>query len=323
MHILTVILGVVAAILLAAVLAGLLLAFATWRIARRAERAVPPVGRFVTVDGNRVHYVDKGEGRPIVFIHGLGGNLHHFRHPLFGAFGEGYRLIAMDRPGAAWSTRTDGGDGRLTEQAQFVHRFIATLGLEKPLLVGHSLGGAIALATALDYPDDVSGVALISPLTHFGGGVAPQFRSLYIRKPWLRRLAAWTVAVPRALKEGPALLAFLFGPQEPPPDFAVAGGAMIGLRPSHFYATSTDFVGSGRDLRRMQARYGELQVPLGILFGDADRVLDYQQHGVPMLEEAKSVDLEILPGLGHMPQFIAPERVVAFIRRIAGRAFAA
>ena len=73
---------------------------ATRKIAAAAERAVPPAGTFIDIDGDRIHYVETGEGRPILFLHGLGGQLHHFRHPLFHRFGHGYRLIAVDRPGS-------------------------------------------------------------------------------------------------------------------------------------------------------------------------------------------------------------------------------
>ena len=138
--------------LIAAVAAGLALlagagflgyfALATRRIAAEAERLVPPSGKFVTVGGNRIHYVEKGEGPPILFIHGLGAHLHHFRHPLFEAFGPGYRLIALDRPGSGYSVRAAGATARLPEQASVISGFIEALGLEKPLLVGHSLGGA-------------------------------------------------------------------------------------------------------------------------------------------------------------------------------------
>lgn len=321
--ILTVIIGILLALTVAAIIAALYLYFVTRRIARRAERAVPPAGKFVTVDGNRIHYVEQGEGLPILFVHGLGGTHHHFLFPLFRVFGPGYRLIALDRAGSGWSTRTDGSDGRLSDQAKAVHRFIETLGLEKPLVVGHSLGGAIALQAALDYPDDVSGLALISPLTHFGAGIPEGFRPLFIPSPWKRRLIAWTVSAPRALKDAPAKLDFVFGPQQPPEDYAVAGGAMLGLRPGHFYATSTDFVSSGRDLRRLQARYGELQMPVGIIFGDADRVLDYEKQGLAMEGAVKGLDLEIVSGVGHMLQHALPEQTVAFIRRIAARAFTA
>src|SRR5439155_4541110 len=93
------------ALFLLAILGVASLALATLWIAAKAERLVPPVGKFIEIDGNRIHYVDQGEGRPIVFVHGLGAQLHHFRHTLFGRFGPGYRLIALDRPGSGYSGR--------------------------------------------------------------------------------------------------------------------------------------------------------------------------------------------------------------------------
>lgn len=314
--------GIVVALLAAAVLVGLYFWWTTRRIARAAERAVPATGSFVTVGGNRIHYVERGEGPPILMIHGLGGTLHHLRRPLMEAFGDGYRLIAIDRPGSGYSSRAAGETGRLTEQASQTAALIDALGLDRPLLVGHSLGGAIALATALDHPDKVSGLALIAPLTHTGEPLRPEFKGLAIASPWLRRLVADTIAVPMAMKNGARTLAFVFGPQQPPADYAVEGGAMIGLRPGHFHAASTDFMAVGEDLARQEQRYGELRMPVGIAFGTADRVLDYQRQGAAMIGKVADLDFEILDGIGHMPQYAETARIVAFIRRIAARAFA-
>ncbi len=156
------------------VVAGLVLA--TWWIAAKAERLVPANGKFIEIDGNRIHYVETGEGRPIVFLHGLGAQLHHFRHTLFDRFGPGYRLIALDRPGSGYSLRASGATGRLPEQAQMVRRFIEALGLERPLVVGHSLGGAIVLTLAVEHPETISGIALLAPLTHLETRRAPKIR---------------------------------------------------------------------------------------------------------------------------------------------------
>lgn len=297
-------------------------AFATRRIAAEAERQVPPVGKFIEVDGNRLHYVEQGEGRPIVFVHGLGAQLHHFRHPLFSAFGQGYRLIALDRPGSGYSTRAPGATGRLTEQALLVRHFIEALGLEKPLVVGHSLGGAITLALALDHPEAISGIALLAPLTHLETELRPEFRSLYVKSAPVRKLLAHTVAVPAALKFSPQTLAFIFGPQEPPADYRTAGGGYAGLRPSHFFATATDLVAIEHDLGEIEKRYGELTMPAGLFAGTADRVLNFKVHHAPMPERIKGLDFEYVEGLGHMPQYAETARVVAFIRRMADKAFA-
>lgn len=299
------------------------LAFMTRRISSQAERLVPASGKFVKVGGNRIHYVETGAGKPILFIHGLGGHLHHLRHPLFDRFGEGYRLISLDRAGSGYSTRPGRSTGRLPEQAEQIAKFIDALGLERPLLVGHSLGGAVALSVALEHPEKISGLALLAPLTHHDAEVPPQFRGLKIRSPVLRRLIAHTLAVPLAVRHRQATLDFVFGPQQPPADYAVAGGAMSGLRPGHFFATATDYVALDHDMPRQQTRYGEIEMPAGILFGAEDRVLDYRKQGLRMERKIAGLDLEIVEGVGHMPQYAAADRVVAFIRRMAGRAFAA
>ena len=294
----------------------------TRRIAAEAERLVPPVGRFIEAGGNRIHYVDEGEGRPILFVHGLGGQLHHFRHTLFGRFGPGYRLVALDRPGSGYSTRIRGASGRLPEQAEMLAAFIDALGLERPLVVGHSLGGAIALTLAVEHPQKISGLALLSPLTKSGTYMRRALSSMSFSWPPLRWVVAQTIAMPLSRRHAARVLNLIFGPQPVPDDYGTAGGGWSGLRPSHFYATSTDMAAVEKDLGRIEARYGEIAVPVGILFGSADRILKAAQHGEPMKEKIAGLDYERIKGLGHMPQFVEPERVTSFIERVAERAFA-
>lgn len=312
----------IAAIVAAALAVAAVQVYRTRRIAAEAERAVPPAGRFVDVLGNRIHYVEQGEGRPILFIHGLGAQLHQFRAPLFGRL-DGFRLVAIDRPGSGYSVRAGGASARLSEQARVVRGFIEALGLEKPLVVGHSLGGAVALALAIEHPGVVSGLALLSPHTRHSGKVSPEFAPLYIRSPLKRFLVSHTVAVPAAQKFAAQTLAYVFGPQEPPADYMTEGGGWLGLRPSHVYGASTDIVDLVHDPAPIEGRYGEIGVPVGILYGTADRVLDHRKHGAEMVGRIPNLDLELAEGVGHMPQFADPERTAAFIRRIAGRAFAA
>ena len=318
---LNVVVGFVIALVLTVLMVAAYLAWTTRALARKAERALPPTGSFITVNGNRIHYIDRGKGQPILMVHGLGGSLHHLRRPLMDAFGDGYRLIALDRAGSGYSTRTEASTGSLQEQAREIAAFIDALKLEKPLLVGHSLGGAIALATALDYPEKIAGLALLSPLTRFDPNLPSQFKALAITSPLKRRLVANTIAVPMSVKNAPVVLDAVFGPQQPPSDYAVAGGAMVGLRPAHFYGTSLDLVGSRRDLAEYETRYGELDMPVGILFGTKDRILDYEKNGVLTAERIPGVELELVDGVGHMPQYAETDRVVAFVRRIAERAF--
>jgi pimeloyl-ACP methyl ester carboxylesterase len=315
-------LGLLAVLAVAATVAVGRPVLATRRLAAEAEAKCPPSGKFVEIDGNRIHYVETGEGRPIVFLHGLGAQLCHFSGPLFGEFGPGYRLIALDRPGSGYSRRVRGASGGLSEQARVVRRFIGELGLEKPLVVGHSLGGAIALTLAVEHPDAISGIALLSPLTHMESALRPEFKALYIPSRLLRWIVSNTVAIPRSFKFAEATLDFIFSPQAVPPDYLVEGGGWIGLRPSHFYASSTDFTAIPADLACIEARYGEIDMPAGILFGTADRIIAFAEHGAPMPERMENLDFEVIEGLGHMPHFVERRRTTAFIRRIAQRAFA-
>ena len=151
-------------LLLAAIVAGLML-YAAWT-ARRVEKALPPLGRFVEVDGGRIHYLEQGSGPTLLLIHGLGGQMRNFTHSLLERLKGDYRLIIVDRPGSGYSTRPPGASATIRAQADTVARFMDALRLERPLVVGHSLGGAIALSLALNHPEKVGGLALLAPLTH-------------------------------------------------------------------------------------------------------------------------------------------------------------
>jgi pimeloyl-ACP methyl ester carboxylesterase len=297
------------------------LALLTLRIAADAERKVPPAGTLIDIEGNRIHFVEAGSGRAILFIHGLGAQLHQFRHPLFARLEKDYRLVALDRPGSGYSVRAAGATAGISEQARTIVAFMDRLGLEKPLLVGHSLGGIIALAIAIEHPGKAAGLALLSPYTRYSAKIGPNFAPLQIEQAWRRWFVAHTTAIPDALKTAPQVLDFIFGPQAMPANYPIQGGGMLGLRPSHFYATSSDLVASALDMERLQANYAEIAVPVGILFGTADRVLPHRAHGIAMKDKIGGLELELLDGIGHMPQFAATDAVEAFIRRMAAKAF--
>lgn len=296
--------------------------FATRRIAARAEAAVPPSGQFVRVGEDSIHYMEAGHGRPILFIHGLGGQLHHFAGTLFSRLQDDYRVIALDRPGSGYSVRKNSSRGGIDEQAATLAAFIREQRIQRPLVVGHSLGGAIALALALDHPELVSGLVLISPLTHTPDAIPLEFKPMYVPSPTKRWLLSQTVAVPASLKYAPQTLDFVFGPQRMTPDYPTTGGGMAGLRPSHYYATTTDFVAIGPSLPPYEARYEEIRMPVALMFGTADRVLDHRLNGLAMAARVPHIEIEMLDGFGHMLQFVATDEVEDVIRRMAARAFA-
>ncbi len=247
--------------------------------ARRIERVAPPQGGFLDLDGERLHVLDRGHGPPVVLVHGLGGQIGHFAHSLVERLEGDFRVVAFDRPGSGYSAPAPGG---IAGQAAILTRAIQVLNLGKPLIVGHSLGGAVALALALDHPDCVGGLALIAPATHRTTKAPALFRSLVIRSPWLRRLYAWTAAGPAALVARPVFFRAAFAPEPAPADFGSAGGGLLALRPRNIYVTSTELTAALFDdeaIETMPQRYGSLTVPIGVLYGRQDHILDWRAHG--------------------------------------------
>jgi pimeloyl-ACP methyl ester carboxylesterase len=286
--------------------------------ARRVESALPPRGCFIEVAGARIHYLDKGSGPAIVILHGLGGQMGNFTYALLERLTDEFRVILMDRPGSGYSTRARRATGRLTEQAATVAEFIGKLGLERPLLVGHSLGGAIALGVALDHPEVVKGLALIAPLTHVPKNVPAPFRALDIKSNFLRWLIAWTLATPTWIRHGKAILDAIFSPELAPADFPIRAGGILGLRPRSFFNTSSDMGAANFDLGAMVGRYVSLRVPVRILYGTSDEVLNPQIHGEAMTAKSPMVRLELVSG-GHMLPITAPDLTAKFIK-VAARA---
>jgi pimeloyl-ACP methyl ester carboxylesterase len=315
------------AVLAALCVLGLLGAAAlTTRLARRAEAALPPAGRFIEVPGARLHVVEAGalrDGRtPILMLHGLAGQLHHFRYSLVDALAEETRVVAVDRPGSGYSTREPGCATALEDQADAIAALMDRLGFERALLVGHSLGGALSLAVALRHPTRVAGLALLAPLTTMPGGSPEVFRSLQV-PPALRSLIARTVAIPAFVSRREALMRLVFGPEDAPGDYARRGGGLLSLRPQQFQSAAEDYAAVPRSLTALEARYGELvratpaPLPIAVLYGREDRVLDYRPQGEGFIARVRHARLELVTG-GHMLPVTQPARCAEFIRRAAG-----
>jgi pimeloyl-ACP methyl ester carboxylesterase len=302
---------------LAVVAMLVLLAFLfTAYMARKVEALLPPKGRFVDVPGARLHVREFDGGDPgapaILLVHGLAGQLDHYTYGVTARLARRYRVIAVDRPGSGYSTRAPGTPADLRTQAAILAALIEHLALDAPLVVGHSLGGALALALALDHPRHVGALALVAPLTHMQDEVPPVFDGLTILSPLWRHLVAWTLAIPVSIKNSRAALDQVFGPEPVPHDFATRGGGLLGLRPGAFLSASDDLRALPDCLPAQQTRYGELDLPVTILYGRDDRILDPQAHGQALADKVRGARLELVEG-GHMLPVTNPEATAAFI----------
>jgi len=300
-------------IILLVIVAGLFLF--TLFIKKRVELGMPPEGRFLQVQGTRVHYLEQGTGPCILMIHGLSGVAQNFGYQVMGELARDHRVIAVDRPGSGYSVRHPRSSAALDVQADVMAGVIDALKLDKPLIVGHSLGGAVALATALRYPDKVSGLALVAPLTHMPSETSKAFAALNIPYPWLRKLVGWTLAIPLSIRNREKVMDIVFGPEAAPEDFPLRGGGFLGMRPSQFVAASTDMHALPDVLPTMQQSYGSLKLPVGVLYGRQDRILNPQEQGQGLVDALPDTELELIDG-GHMLPITQPQVTSEFIRRV-------
>lgn len=302
-------------IVLLIVLVIALVAFSAY-IAAKVEKALPPRGKFIDVGGDRIHYVEQGSGPPIVMVHGLSGQLLNFAYLDMQKLARSHRVILIDRPGAGYSIRGENSSPTIFNQAATVAAFIDTLKLDKPMLVGHSLGGAIALAVGLNHPQSISRLGLIAPLTHPQSEPPEAFRGMMIPSPLMRRVIAHTLATPLSIKKGPEVLEVVFGPEPVPKDFRTKGGGLLGLRPRIFYAASSDMLATAEDLPTMEARYATLRMPVDVLYGRQDQILNYQQHGEALKQKIPHATLKLVDG-GHMLPVTVPEITTEWLLSIS------
>jgi pimeloyl-ACP methyl ester carboxylesterase len=186
--------------------------------------------------------------------------------------------------------------------------------------VGHSLGGTVALALAVAHPTLVRALALVAPLTQVPPAVPAVFAGLVIPNALVRAVIGWTLAVPVSMSRRDEVLGTVFGPEPVPADFGMAGGGLLGVRPSAFISASADLVAVPPNLPALIARYPELRMPIAVLYGTSDRVLSPELHGTEFTRQVSHATLEPVAGAGHMLPITAPERVTAFIHAVASRA---
>lgn len=291
-----------------ATLAGLV--FFTHRTARKVRAALPPRGSFVDLPGGRLHVHEQGSGPVLLLVHGLGGQMGQFNYGVVERLAADYRVVVVDRPGSGYSQRPASAD--LASQADALAALIDKLALGRPLVVGHSLGGAVVLALALHHPDKVAELILVAPLSALPETVPAVFQRLLIPSRWKRHVVAWTVATPLSIRRSPLVMKALFGPETPPHDYATKAGGMLSLQPAQFLATVADLEALPTYLPTLTARLPELRLPVRVLYGRHDAVLDWRTNGRALVESIPGATLQLIEG-GHMLPITQPDLVARFI----------
>lgn len=279
---------------------------------RSAEAQTPPIGKFVEVDGVRLHYIDRGEGPPLVMLHGMGALVQDFLGSgLVDRVAERHRVIAFDRPGYGYSDRPRGQVWTPAAQAALIHAALVKLGIERPVVLGHSWGTQPALALALDFPDEVSGLVLLSGY-YFPTARLDPLLLAGPALPLLGPLMANTVSplIGRGVK--PAVFKQIFAPKPVPESFEALFPSDLALRPKHIQAAAGDAAQLQIGAAKLAKRYGELTLPVAIAAGDGDKIVPFSQ--AERLHAAiPHSSLHRAEGVGHMIHWTRPDLVLQAI----------
>ena len=292
----------------------------------RAEAAYPPTGQLLDVNGTTVHAHVEGSGPDLILIHGASGNTRDWTFQFVDRVKDRYRVIALDRPGLGWTDRLPGQSGAMntasespSEQAALLKAAADQLDVRDPIIVGHSFGGAVTLAWALEYPDHPAGLVLLGAASNpwpgdldalyginasrFGGATVVPLISAFVP----------TSRVDSAVDS-------IFAPQPVPEGYTTYVGAGLSLRRESLRANAQQVNSLRPYIVEMSKQYGSIDMPVEILHGTADTIVPIAIHSEPLSEQIPDAALTPLQGIGHMPQHSAPEATVAAIDRVAARA---
>ena len=279
---------------------------------RSTERENPPQGKFVEVDGVRLHYLERGTGPTLVLLHGNGVFANDFElSGLLDNAATPYRVIAFDRPGFGYSERPASTVWTPEEQARLLYKALHQLGIERPIVVGHSWGTLVALSMALDYPDDVRALVLLS------GYYYPSLRldapmSSPPAIPVIGDLLRFTLAPLIGRLIWPALVKRIFSPAPVPDSFRELPVWMM-LRPSQLRASAAESALMVPSALVLSRRYAELKMPVMIVAGNDDKVASSGHNAGRLHDALPQSSLRLAPNQGHMLHYADPDDIVCGI----------
>ncbi len=268
-----------------------------------------PLPEWRAADPYHTVYFDEGHGRTLVFVHGLGGNATHFE-PTIRALKGSYRLVGLDLVGCGWTDKPH-RDYSIAALADHLEAFLDARGIRRATLIGHSLGGAVCLATALRRPGQVEALVLLC-----AAGVAPV-------PAWMRSLAPLflrrSVLFPTLLAGHDFILKHVFV-DSPDRNPHVAWFRQAALEDAPGYPHLRDFARVCETLCRdvlrgdFSDRFAHVHAPVLALWGDHDPLIALSS-ALGRLDGLRRLLTVVLPRTGHMPMVERPRETAELIER--------
>jgi pimeloyl-ACP methyl ester carboxylesterase len=284
-------------------------------VANRAKSPDQAKVSFKTAElhGREISYLGGGEGPVLLMIHGIAVSSEHWRDVLE-PLADKHTVIAPDLPGHGMSGGGP-GDYSLGNLATGLRDLLLSLGHERATLVGHSLGGGIAMQFAYQFPEMVERLVLVSS-GGLGPEVSPVLRAAALPGAdlFIAATASMGEKAGSAITRGMAAVGM-----RPGPDVAeVARGYAALAEPQRrkaFLATLRSVVGTkGQQVSASDRLYLAEEVPVLIVWGARDPIIP-ARHGEEAHRMLPGSQLEIFEGAGHLPQVEQPLRFIAVLEQ--------
>jgi pimeloyl-ACP methyl ester carboxylesterase len=307
-------------VLAAAVTVGALAvtALITQHLAKKAETENPATGQFLEVNGVRLHYVERGSGDALILLHGNGSMIEDFETSgLIDLAANNHRVIVFDRPGFGHSARPRDVTWTPDAQAKLFKGALEQLGVARAVVLGHSWGASVAVALALRFPETVSGLVLAS------GYYYPTMRPDVVAMstpavPFVGDILSYTLSPVISRLMWPIMMTKIFGPRSVPVKFSSFPKEMA-LRPSQIRASASESALMIPDAFQFHDRYAELKMPVVIIAGENDRIVDIETQSARLHDDVKQSKFHRVPDSGHMIHQTATDHVMDAIEEITQR----
>jgi pimeloyl-ACP methyl ester carboxylesterase len=286
---------------------------------RKAERENPPVGKSITIDGVKLHYLDEGQGPIVVLLHGNGTTLVDWTASgVVRKLSARHRVIAFDRPGFGYSERPRTRLWTPASQANVIALALRSIGADHVTVVGHSFGALVAMALALGHRDMVAAAALL------GGYYFPSVRGdvLYLAPPAIPLLGdvmRYTVSPLLGAAMRGAVEARLFDPKPVPPSWRDDFPFDMTLRPGQIRAEAAEAAMMIPAAASLASRHAKLDLPLLIIAGDGDQVSNPSEQAQRLADSVRGSELLMLEGVGHMVHHSATSEVSDAIEALVAK----
>ncbi|HCD17814.1 MAG TPA: hypothetical protein DEQ83_09235 [Rhodobiaceae bacterium] len=291
---------------------------------RRIAMTLPKTGAFISVPSAHLHYLEAGadkksDDRPsVILLHGSSGSSYDMMETLGRKLASHCHVLSFDRPGIAHSRNRISNHAMSDprRQAEAIYEAVAGLGLKNPIVIGHSWGGAVATAYAMQYGRTLTAaLALGAPLYPWRG--RGSWYERLTTTPLIGTIFAHTVLTKYGLGRLEPGVRGNFAPEKPLPDYAARTGLGLILRPRPFVANSVYSLRLSAHLADMRRDYKTLNAPLLLLSGDSDQTVSAQIHSERLHGENPNTCLVIWRGAGHMVQHTRVQEIAVIVTRLA------